>query len=451
MPESTGLQQGLAPMSAPGGDAAVALVDSLTHDGRGVARIGGKTTFIEGALPGERVRFRYHDKRPRYDTGATLEVLAPSPDRTVPPCRSYGVCGGCSLQHLAAPAQIRAKQQILAETLQHVGRVQPAVWLPPIQGPAFGYRRRARLGVRLVPKKGGVLVGFRERRRSFIAPLETCLTLDPRLAALLPKLRELVSGLSRPDRVPQIEVSAGDATCAAVFRHLHPFCGDDLTRLRAFAEAEGVACYLQPGNLETVHPLWPMPVPALTYGLPDFDVQLAFAPTDFIQINAQVNRELVGAAVRLLDLAPTDRVLDLFCGLGNFTLALARRAGQVVGIEADAGLVERGRQNARRNGLANAEFAAADLYGAGVAGMLAARPVDKVLLDPPRAGAIEAIKALPAEGPARIVYVSCNPATLARDSEYLVSVLGYRLEAAGIADMFPQTSHVESIALYVRA
>ncbi|MFL6653580.1 MAG: 23S rRNA (uracil(1939)-C(5))-methyltransferase RlmD [Sulfurifustis sp.] len=438
-------------VGAPRGDIAVALVESLTHDARGVARIDGKTTFIEGALPGERVRFRYHNKKSRYDTGAVLEVLEPSPDRTTPPCPHYGICGGCSLQHLGAPAQVRAKQRVLAETLVHVGRVEPARWLPPIEGSPQHYRRRARLGVRNVPKKGGVLVGFRERRRSYITPLENCLTLDARLAALLPGLRDLVSRLSRPDRLPQIEVSAGDNVCALVFRHLEALTPADIEHLRAFAEQSGVIAYLQPGALDTVHALWPPSPPTLAYHLPHFDVRLQFAPTDFIQVNGGVNRALVTRAVELLDPNRSESVLDLFCGLGNFTLPIARRAGRVAGIEADAGLIERARANAAMNGLGNAEFRVGNLYDADVASLFSDGRWDKLLLDPPRAGAMEAIKALPADAPARIVYVSCNPGTLARDSEYLVHVLGYRLEAAGIADMFPHTSHVESIALYVRS
>jgi 23S rRNA (uracil1939-C5)-methyltransferase len=431
------------------GDTAVAVVESLTHDARGVARIDGKTTFIEGALPGEQVRFRYHNKRARYDTGTVLDVLSPSADRATPPCRYYGVCGGCSLQHLAASAQVLAKQRVLADALAHVGRVQPRQWLAPVRGPETAYRRRARLGVRFVPKKGGVLVGFRERRHSYVTPLDHCLTLDARLAALLPAIRDVVGKLSRPDRLPQVEVAAGDDACAAVFRHLEPLSTADLAHIREFAETCGVASYLQPGDPATIRPFWPSPTPPLAYALPEFDVRLNFGPTDFIQINAAVNRELVTRAVSLLDVGPRDCVLDLFCGLGNFTLPLARRAGRAVGCESDLRLVERARANARQNGSENVEFRAVDLYHVGVSGLFSDARYDKVLLDPPRAGALEVIKALPADGPARIVYVSCNPATLARDSEYLVHVLGYRLEAAGIADMFPHTSHSESIALYV--
>lgn len=432
------------------GDRAVATIESLTHDARGVARINGKTTFIEGALPGERVRFRYHNKRPRFDTGATIEVLEPSPDRVTPPCGYYGACGGCSLQHFSAGAQVLAKQRVLAQTLEHVGRVQPARWLPPIGSGAIGYRRRARLGVRLVPKKGGIIIGFRERRHSFITPLESCVTLEPGLTALLVPLKEVIGKLSCADRLPQVEVSAGDSGRAAVFRHLLPLNAADIEHLRAFARAYDVITYLQPGGTDTIHPLWPLPAPDLVYRLPEFQVCLAFAPADFIQVNSTVNRALVSQAVALLEPTPGDRVLDLFCGLGNFTLPLARRAERVLGLEAESGLVARARANAARNGIANAEFQAANLYDEGGLGALQSEPWTKLLLDPPRAGAMEVVKALSKEGPARIVYVSCNPATLARDGDYLVHILGYRLETAGVADMFPHTSHVESLALFVR-
>jgi 23S rRNA (uracil1939-C5)-methyltransferase len=425
-------------------------IESLTHDARGVARINGKATFIEGALPGERVYFRYHNKKPRYDTGAVIEVLSPSPDRSTPPCPHFGVCGGCSLQHLGPRAQIVAKQQVLAETLAHVGQVQPQRWLEPVTGPDAGYRRRARLGARLVPKKGGVLVGFRERRSSYIAELTTCYVLDRRAAELMPALRALIATLSRPDRVPQIEVAAADNALALVFRHLEPLTDDDRKRLQDFGETYEVVVYVQPGDPTTIAPLWPTPTPTLTYDMPEFGLSLAFTPVDFVQVNAAVNRALVSRAVALLDVQSEDRVLDLFCGLGNFTLPLARRAKSVVGIEADDGLIERARANAERNQIANAEFRLGNLYDTTMPFAWASEGYSKLLLDPPRAGAMEAIKALPADGPKRIVYVSCYPATLARDSDYLVRVLGYRLESAGVADMFPHTDHVESIALYVK-
>lgn len=430
-------------------ETAEARIESLDYEGHGVARVNGKATFIDGALPGERVRFRYDRRRRRHDQGTTIEVLEPSPERVTPPCRHFGRCGGCSLQHLAPAAQVASKQQVLSDNLARIGRTEPEAWLDPILGPDRGYRRRARLGVRDVPKKGGVLVGFRERRRSYITPLDDCLTLDRRIAALLPALRGLVAGLSRPDRLPQIEVAAGDSAAALVFRHLEPLTGADLERLRGFAQAHDVQVHLQPDAPESVHALWPVPAPALGYALPEFDVRLVFRPTDFIQVNAEVNRRLVSRAIELLALEPDDNLLDLYCGLGNFTLPAARRARRVLGIEGEAGLIARARANAESNGLANADFRAADLSAQAPAAWGDFR-FDKLLLDPPRTGAIEAIRALPADGPRRIVYVSCNPATLARDSQYLVEVLGYRLASAGVADMFPHTAHVESIALFVK-
>jgi 23S rRNA (uracil1939-C5)-methyltransferase len=448
----------LDPVASPGtvsrtsGDDAEAVVESLTQDARGVARINGKTTFVEGALPGERVRFLYLRRRSRYDTGKALEIVEPSPDRVEAPCPHFGTCGGCTLQQLSNNAQLRSKERILADTLRHLGQVQPNRWLEPVIGPTTGYRRRARLGVRLVPKKGGVLVGFRERRRSFITPLADCLTLDPRLAAVLPGLPGLVAGLSRPDRVPQIEMSAGDDTVAIVLRHLQPLTKKDIARLRDFAINRGIGVYVQPRDPTSVRPLWPEAGVALTYRLPAFAATLSFGVTDFVQVNAAINRDLVQRAVNMLEVEENDRVADLFCGVGNFSLPLARRAARVIGYEADTALVQRARDNAASNGITNVTFEVADLYdGSGATSRENIR-CDKLLLDPPRGGAMVSLKALPSNDlPRRIVYVSCNPATLARDSEYLVHRLGYCLEAAGVADMFPHTSHVESVALYVRS
>lgn len=431
---------------------AEAVIESLTQDARGVARVDGKTTFIEGALPGERVRFRYLRRRSRYDTGTTLEIVEPSRDRVEAPCPHFGTCGGCTLQQLSSGAQLRSKERILADTLRHLGRMQPTRWLEPIMGPTTGYRRRARLGVRFVPKKGGVLVGFRERRRSFITPLADCLTLDPRLAAVLPGLPGMVGGLSRPDRVPQIEMSAGDDAAAIVLRHLQPLTTSDIERLRDFAIDHQIGVYVQPHDPTSVRPLWPEAGVALTYRLPAFATTLGFGVTDFVQVNAAINRDLVQRAVSMLEVEESDRVADLFCGVGNFSLPLARRAARVVGYEADTALVQRARDNAASNGITNVTFELADLYQeSGVSSWEGIR-CDKLLLDPPRGGAMTCLKALPpSDLPRRIVYVSCNPATLARDSEYLVHRFGYRLEAAGVADMFPHTSHVESVALYVRS
>ncbi len=452
----------------------VATVTSLSYDGRGVARLDGKAVFIEGALPGETVHFRYLRRQKRYDDGEVVDILEPSPNRVTPPCPHYGACGGCDLQHLRPDHQLQVKQQILAEQLERLGKVQPESWLAPITGPAFGYRRRARLGVRLIPSAGGVVVGFRQKNKSFLENLETCLVLDPKVSALLPALRELISGLSCPDRIPQLEVAVGDnfagseierasarpeggrardgalKVAALVVRHLVPLTYEDREKLAVFGEGHDIRIYLQPGRPDSIAPLWPAAPAPLFYRIPAFDVEIRFKPADFIQINAAVNNAMVGRVVELLEPTVDDAVLDLFCGLGNFTLPLARRAGRVLGVEGEASLVERARANAQLNKIKNVEFIRTDLYKKSTGTDWNAFAANKLLLDPPRGGAIEAIKSLPESLPSRIVYVSCYPATLARDSEYLVQVLGYRLAAAGVMDMFPQTSHVETMALFTR-
>jgi 23S rRNA (uracil1939-C5)-methyltransferase len=445
-------------MSAPLGDtsvrdapapATIATIDALNHDGRGVARVDGKVTFVDGALPGETVRLRYLKKRSRYDQAAITEILAPSPDRVTPRCPHFGVCGGCSLQHLDSAAQLAAKQRVLADALAHLGNTEPQAWLPPLRGPVWGYRRRARLGARLVPKKGGVLLGFRERRRSFIANLTECPVLAPPVSALLPGLRALIEGFSRPDRVPQVEVAIADNAVALVFRHLVPLTAGDRSRLGAFAAAHGVQVYAQGDGPDSIVPIAPVQPEALFYRLPGRDLSIYFGPADFVQVNREVNERMVRQALDLLDLRPTDRVLDLFCGLGNFTLPLARSCAQALGIESDAAAVARARDNAAINNIANAEFRLADLYDDGpTVAPWGTFGFDKLLLDPPRTGAMAVIRRLAPPLPTHIVYVSCSPATLARDAAHLVHALGYRLARAGVLDMFPHTSHVESIALF---
>jgi len=437
------------------GDIAVACVESLDYEGSGVAHVAGKVVFIEGALPGDEVRFRYHNKKRHYDTGRVVEILRPSPDRVDPRCRYFGTCGGCSLQHLRSDAQLREKEQVLRENLAHIGKVQPERWLAPLHGPAWGYRRKARLGVRVVAKKGGVLVGFREKRRSFITSLETCEVLDPAIAALLPALHALIGRLSRPDRMPQIEVAVGDAlesapSAALVFRHLEPLSGGDREVLSAFGECHRLLVFLQSRGPDSIECLWPEANVGLAYRLPEQDIELCFRPTDFIQVNASVNRALVTRAMEILDPQAHDEILDLFCGLGNFTLPLARRARRVLGIEADDALVERARENAVHNRIGNSEFRTANLYAADDNAPWGMEHFDKWLLDPPRTGAMEVIKRLSCDslGPRRILYISCNPGTLARDSNILVHAKGYRIVSAGVLDMFPHTSHVESMALF---
>lgn len=436
--------------SPSGEEQPVATVTSFTHDGSGVARLDGKAVFIEGALPGEKVRFRYGQRRKRYDTAELVDVLEPSPDRVTPPCPHFGACGGCDLQHLRPERQLEAKQQILAEQLERLGKVRPESWLAPVTGPALGYRRRARLGVRSVPSAGGVVIGFRRKNKSFLENLETCLVLEPRVSALLPALRVLVGALSCPDRIPQIEVSVGSNAAALVFRHLVPLTAEDRERLAAFGEHNDIRIYLQPSRPDSIAPLWPANPEPLAYRIPASDVEIRFEPADFIQINDAVNIATIEQALTLLELAPEDKVLDLFCGLGNFTLPMARRAAHVLGVEGEAGLVSRAKANAELNKITNVEFVSADLYRESSGTTWNGFGANKLLLDPPRAGAIEAIKSLVEPLPSRIVYVSCYPATLARDSEYLVNSLGYRFAAAGVMDMFPQTSHVESMALFIR-
>jgi len=416
-----------------------------------VARVDGKAVFIDGALPGEQVRFQVTKRRKSYDLGKTLEILEASLDRVTPRCRYFGVCGGCSMQHLRAEAQLPAKERVLRDNLERIGKVQPESWLAPLAGAHWGYRRKARLGVRFVEKKGGVIVGFREKAHSFITPLAACEVLDARVSALLPALRDLIASLSQPDRIPQIEVAAGDDTVALAFRHLVPLTADDDRQLAEFGRQHGVRIFRQPGRPDALELIWPENTDPLVYRLPEFNLELEFAPADFIQVNADLNRQMLSRALQLLDPQPVDSVLDLFCGLGNFTLPIARRAGRVLGIEADETLVAKARHNARRNNIGNAEFRVGDLYHAEAPDPWGSERYDKWLLDPPRTGAIEVVKRLPESGaPERIVYVSCNPATLARDSEVLVHAKGYRLKAAGVMDMFPQTSHVEAMALFER-
>ncbi|MDH3636925.1 MAG: 23S rRNA (uracil(1939)-C(5))-methyltransferase RlmD [Gammaproteobacteria bacterium] len=423
-------------------------VDGLNDDGLGVARVDGKVVFIDNALPGETVRYRPQRRRRRYDTGQAVEWIERSPERVTPRCEYFGVCGGCAMQHLAAEAQIEYKQQHLLDSLHRIGGVEPDRELPPLVGPVWGYRRKARLGIRYVPKKGGVLLGFREKRKSYITSLDHCDVLDPTIAQLLVPLRQLIAALSCYDRLPQVEIAVGDDDRALVFRHLLLLTDADRAHLEAFAHKHNVQVYVQSGNLESVRPLWPTNPNLLTYALDEFHVTNRFAPTDFIQVNADLNRDLVRVAVDWLAPTRDEQVLDLFCGIGNFTLPLARRAGRVTGVEGAAALIDRARDNARHNGLANVNFEVADLGEPGLTAMWLKVHYAKILLDPPRSGAIEVLKRIPALCPERIVYVSCNPQTLARDAELLVRKSGFRLLAAGVIDMFPHTAHVESMAVF---
>jgi len=420
----------------------------LTHDGRGVARRpDGKAIFIAGALPGERVMASQTKRSRHFDEANTVEVLRASSDRVEPRCPHFGTCGGCALQHMDEAKQILAKQDVLRDNLERIGHVTPESILPPLTDAAWGYRRKGRFSVRRVEKKGKTLVGFRERDPRFVAELSVCHTVIPQIGFKVDALATLVDGLDGRSDIPQIEFIAGDDTVALVFRHLQPLSENDREALVAFAKAQEFAIFLQPGGVDSVQALWPAD-PPLAFRLAPWDVELQFRPLDFIQVNAGLNTAMIQCTLDLLDAQPDDRILDLFCGLGNFTLPLARVVREVVGVEGDAGLVARARQNATHNHLPNAQFHAADLAQdlAGHAWMRAG--FDKLLLDPPRSGADIVLKQLPLKGLKRIVYVSCHPASLARDAGYLVNERGWKLRSAGVMDMFPHTAHVESIALF---
>ena len=425
-------------------------VESLDQEGRGVARRDGKAIFIEGALPGETVACTVNRRKPAYEVASLDSVVAESASRVEPRCPHFGVCGGCSLQHLDARAQVAIKQRVLEDSLWHIGRVRPETVLRAIHGPSWGYRHRARLAVRFVPKKGGALAGFHEKRSSYVAVMDSCEVLPERISRLILPLRRLVDGLSIRSRLPQVEVALGEGADVLVFRVLQPLLPPDVEALRCFADEHGVRVYLQPGGPGTAAPMGPADEAGLSYLLPEFDLRIRFAPTDFTQVNHAVNAVLVRRAVALLDPQPGERVADLFSGVGNFALAIARRGAQVAGVEGSAELVRRATKNAELNGLASlATFAEMDLYRPG-AGLPDPGRFDRVLIDPPRDGAVEIVKSLPDDGPRRIVYVSCNPATLARDAAVLVQSRGYLLISAGVVNMFPHTSHVESIAVFDR-
>lgn len=439
-------------------------IDDLSHDGRGVGRRDGKAVFVAGALPGERVRARQTAKSRHFDEAAAFEVLEASADRVAPRCAHFGTCGGCVLQHLDEAKQIEAKARVLIENMARIGHVEPREWFAPIRDAQWGYRRKGRLSVRWVEKKGKALVGFREQDPRFVADLSECHTVIPSVGQRIPALSALVESLEGRRTIPQIEFIAGDGALALVFRHLEPLSDGDREKLADFAKREAVAVFLQPGGIDTVAPLWPERVDlhfdldvdagekrdAARLGNAASALRLQFRPLDFIQVNAGLNRQMIARAIDLLDLKPGERVLDLFCGLGNFTLPIARRGFYVVGVEGDAGLVARARQNAEANGLPNARFFAADL-----AKDLSSEPwmrdgFDKLLIDPPRAGAAEVLAQLPLKSIPRIVYVSCHPGSLARDAGFLVNERGYTLLGAGVMDMFPHTAHVESIAVFER-
>jgi len=428
----------------------ISTIDDLSHEGRGVTHHGGKVVFVEDALPGERVEWLRLRRGSNFDEARLERVLEASPDRVVPRCAHFGVCGGCALQHLSAEQQIEFKQRQLTEALARIGKVTAHEILAPLRAGLWNYRRRARLAARWVPKKDRVVVGFKERSTSYIADLKRCEILRAPLDALIPQLSELLTSLSIRNRVPQIEVAVADNAVALVIRVLEPLTESDMERLRSFEQQHDLQVFLQPGGYESIAPLRAEVAP-LSYQLRQFDVRIEFQPTDFVQVNGELNERMVQHVTGLLGLTGEETVLDLFCGLGNFSLPLARLSKHVVGIEGEAGLVARARQNALRNDLANTEFFTANLAAEDVQDAAwAKRRYDKVLLDPPRAGALEVLPVVAASGASRLVYVSCHPGTLARDAGVLVHQHGFTLTAAGVMDMFPHTAHVESVAVFAR-
>ncbi|OGT22362.1 MAG: 23S rRNA (uracil(1939)-C(5))-methyltransferase [Gammaproteobacteria bacterium RBG_16_57_12] len=429
--------------------AITATIESLTHEGKGVSHIDDKVVFIDGALPGEEVMFRYTKRQRRYDEGRVDQVLRASADRVEPKCSHYGLCGGCSLMHMDPAAQIKAKQQMLLDDLRHLGKVEPEQILEPLTGPRWGYRRKARLGVKYVAKKGKVLVGFREKGAPYLADLSRCEVLHPEVGYRLEALSDVIGQLQAKDQIAQIEVAISDELTALVFRNLVALSDGDQDKLRSYASANHIHLYLQPKGPDSIFLLWPEHS-RLVYALPEYDLHLEFRPTDFTQVNMDINRRMIPRALQLLEPQPEDVVLDLFCGLGNFSLPLARQVSKVIGVEGEAGLVQRAQDNATRNAITNAEFHVANLAGDVSVYPWLRQHYDKILLDPPRTGALEVLPQLARFAPERMVYVSCNPATLARDAGELAHKYGYRLASAGVMDMFPHTAHVESIALFIR-
>ena len=427
-------------------------VEKFSHDGRGIARINGKTTFIQGALPKETVVFKYTRRKRGFDEGSTIDIKTSSAHRVEPKCAHFNVCGGCSLQHLDAAMQIQEKQTLFLDILSRIGHCSPENMLPPLIGAVWQYRHKARLSVRQDKATSAIQLGFREKNNpARIADIQHCSVMHPKVDKELLHLRQLIASFDSASMIAQIEVAVGDDDVALIFRNLSPLSVDDKEKLITFAHNTGFRIFLQPGGPDTVELFYPKDATDfLKYHLPEHGVSFSFHPTDFIQINAGMNRTMISQALELLALTPQDNVMDLFCGLGNFSLPIAKRCAKVIGVEGSDMMVERARMNAVLNSLSNVTFFSANLDDEGVMEMLEQHSINKLLIDPPRAGAMEIVKRIELLHPDRIVYVSCNPATLARDSDVLVNDKGYRLTQAGVMDMFPHTAHVESIALFER-
>lgn len=428
----------------------IAQVESLDFEGHGVAHVDGKTIFIDGALPFETVEYNTYRKKNNFENAQCMSIHTESFMRTKPSCPHFGVCGGCSMQHMEFGAQVAAKQRVLEENLKRIGNVKPEVILPALYGPAWGYRHRARLSARYVAKKGTVLIGFHEKRSSFVADMTECHVLPKRISDQLPALRDLVMQLSIRERMPQIELALGDHIDAFVFRNMEAITPEDEAILKAYADQWKIQVWLQPKGPDTAYPFYPTDGAELSYSMPEFNIVMPYKPTEFTQVNPQINRVMVERAMKLLDPKAGEYIADMFCGLGNFTLPIARSGAKVLGMEGSQQLVERAKENAAKNGLsANTDFTMANLFEMTELWLEKLGRFDKMLIDPPRDGAMELVKSISAEhGPKRIVYVSCNPATLARDAAELVHNKGYTLKAAGIVNMFPHTAHVESMAWF---
>ena len=424
-------------------------IESLDNEGRGVAHIDGKVIFVEGALPGEKVTYSVYRKKPQFELAQVEEIIKPSPYRVTPKCQHFKICGGCAMQHLDAQAQVAAKQRVLEEGLWHIGKVKAERILPPIYGMPWNYRQRARLSVRYVHKKAKLLIGFHERRSSFVADMETCEILPKQISEMLRPLSIMMEKLVMRERIPQIELAMGRNVTVLVLRILESLPDADTLLLQEFADQHGVQFWLQPKGPETAYPFYPEKMPSLDYHLPDFGLVMPFYPTEFTQVNPAINRVLVKTAIDLLDPKPDESIADLFCGLGNFSLAIASRGAKVLGVEGSQALVKRAQENAEFNQLNHlTNFKMLDLFKVNEESMSRLGSFQKMLIDPPRDGAMEVVKSLGPELPQRIVYVSCNPATLARDASILVEMKNYRLVAAGVVNMFPHTAHVESIAVF---
>lgn len=438
-----------------------AIIESLDQEGRGVAHLDGKTIFIEGALPTEKVTFQSHRIKPSYEVGRVVEILKQSNLRVTPKCPHYAVCGGCKLQHLDFTGQVANKQRLLESDLWHIGKVKPDNMLPPIYGPTWGYRHKARLSVRYVEKKQRVLVGFNEKATRYVADMNSCEVLTPEVSALIAPLQDLIMQLSLREKIPQIELAVGESVAAEnrpvivlIFRIMDVVSEQDEVLFKAFADDHAVQIWTQTKGPDTIKPFYPVDsavkaLPALKYNLPEFDLTYSFKPNEFTQVNPQINQVMIRRAMQLLNPQAGEKIADFFCGIGNFTLPIARSGAKVLGLEGLANLVERAKESAQLNQINHVEFGVADLFKMTPKALTNLGKLDKWLVDPPRDGAFELIKSLDASNsPKTIVYVSCNPATLARDAGVLVNEKGYTLKSAGVINMFPHTSHVESIALF---